>query len=265
MREKRDSYLVVSCSILLCLVVFLFCTGCVQSSVAPTSARTTSADQAQTQLPTTIPTAVSTQQTAVSSQTLASANSDDFVKYTNSQYGFSILYPDGWQVNEGNPDIGAPDGLSGKHTVVDFYSPAIKRCDSDGKNCIAVRSQMTVGVDDTPGTNEISEYYVKDVARLSTDYPIKITKNSAQIELNWGRALRLDYELNGQEIKVIREYVMANGKVYVITFHSHFPKTVLDLKTKTSTNEPDMMEMYLDDILTSLKSFTPSQGALTVI
>ncbi len=244
------------------IIALLLCAGCVQPPAEPAPA----APATEPPVMTTVPTPELPQTAVMPEQTVAGAGAAaDFSTYTSPIYGFSIEYPAGWEVNDVTPEVGTPDGLLGKTPVVDFYSPAIKRCDSDGENCVLVRSQMTVGVDQAPWTTEISEYYVKDVASISRDNPIKITKNSAQIELAWGKALRLDYNLDPKEIKVIREYLIANGKVYIITFHSHYPKAALDPVTRVSTQEPDMMEMYLDDIMVSLKSFTPSQSSLAVL
>jgi hypothetical protein len=244
------------------IVILLVCAGCVQPPVEPAPA----APVAEPTVVSPVTTPDLAEQTVVPEQTVAGAGAAaDFSTYTSPHYGFSIKYPAGWEVNEVTPEVGTPDGLLGKTPVVDFYSPAITRCDSDGENCVLVRSQMTVGVDQAPWTTEISDYYVKDVASISRDNPIKITKNSAQVELAWGKALRLDYNLDPKEIKVIREYLVANGNVYIITFHSHYPKAALDPVTRVSTQEPDMMEMYLDDIMVSLKSFTPLQSSLAVL
>jgi hypothetical protein len=262
--KRNYSLQIISGCISLCLIVLIFCAGCAQSAPVATPAQTSATPQ--TTIITASPTPVATQQTIAPLETITFANAEDFLTYTNSKYGFSLMYPGDWEVNEVNPATGVPDGLPSKDTVVVFYSPAIKRCDNDGINCVAVRSEMTVGVDNNPGTTEISEYYVKDVARISSDFPIKVTKTNAQIELSWGKALRLDYELaRDYDVKVIREYLISNGKVYIITFHSHLPKTLLDPKTKTSYNEPDMMQIYLDDVITSMKSFTPNTAGLQAI
>ncbi len=244
------------------IIALLLCAGCTQVPAEQASA----APATESPVVTTVPTPELTQTAIVPGQTIAGAGAAaDFSTYSSPLYGFSIEYPAGWEVNDVTPEIGTPDGLLGKTTVVDFYSPAIKRCDSEGKGCVLVRSQMTVGVDQTPWTTEISDYYVKDVASISRDNPITITKNSAQIELAWGKALRLDYNLDPKEIKVIREYLVANGNVYIITFHSHYPKATLDPVTRVSIQEPDMMEEYLDDITVSLKSFSPLQSSLAVL
>jgi hypothetical protein len=266
-------------AVLLCLSALVLFSGCTQTSPASPAAPVTSAaipaessgspaqPAAAAPVSPSVPAVTNAAGVPGSAPSAAAAGSSGSTrKYTNLPYAFSLEYPSAWEVNDLTPKIDTPNGMPGKIDVVDFYSPSITRCNNEGHDCKLVRAQFSIDVDENPGTSDVSDYYVRDVARLSTEYPIQITKSNAQTILSNEKALRLDYQLgNDIDIKVIRVYSIINGKVYIFNFHSHYPTTILDQKTHEITMEPDMLEEYIGPMEQSLKSFTVGQGKLSAI
>ena len=217
--------------ILLCAIVLI--TGCVQQnrSLPNPSQQTTSVstpvdtDVQTTLMVTTNPKVTVTAQvvTATPQQALT------YKTYSNSAYGFSIKYPSDWDVNETNPVITGlmetqiPSGFGPRFDVVEFYSPLSTSCTQNS----CVRSEVHVEVDPKPFTNILEDYYVKDVAWISTNNPIEITKRDAKFSLSGQKAYRLDYRLKSSggsvndQLNVERAYVIIKGKAYIITFHAH--------------------------------------------
>jgi len=211
----------------LCAVVMI--AGCVQqnrTSSNPSPVITSVSTPADTSLiVTTSPnTPVSVQVVTVTSQQALM-----YKTYSNPAYGFSIKYPSNWDVNElapvitGQKSTQVPSGFGPRFDVVEFYSPLSTSCTQNG----CIRSEVHVEVDPTPFTKNLDDYYVKDVAWISTNNPIEITKHEAKFSLSGQKAYRLDYRLQSStgsiidQLNVQRAYVIIGGKAYIITFHAH--------------------------------------------
>jgi len=150
-----------------------------------------------------------------------------YLTYTNPNYSFSINYPSDWQVeefpDESGQDPGVPRGATDKTDVVEFYSPAISRCNHG--NCVDVRSEMHVEIDSTPGATDLDQYYIHDVAAISTGYPIEVTGHTAMFKLSGQNAYELDFHVKDDpiDIRVERAYTMGAGKAFILTYHTHVP------------------------------------------
>jgi hypothetical protein len=173
--------------------------------------------------------------------------------YTSSRFGFSIDYPSDWEVNEKNT---LETSSLSRYDVVDFYSPSINRCDSDQITCSLVKTTVMVEVDTQPGTKEIAEYYVPEVARITRESGVQITKTNAISELSGVKAYRLDYTAtyNKNEIKLLSAYSLINDKVYIVTYRAYSPIKL----------EEDQFEKYYNTAMDMFKSFH-AQGAVTVL
>ncbi|HXX55933.1 MAG TPA: hypothetical protein VEI81_07540 [Methanoregula sp.] len=182
-------------------------------------------------------------------QTTAPSASRTYLTYTNASYGFSINYPSDWQVEEGpvetGQDPGVPSGYSYVTDVVEFYSPAIARCNHG--SCVDVRAELHVEVDNAPPTTDIDQYYIHDVAAISQNYPIDITGHAAVFKLSGQNAYILSYKLDQDpiDIKVTRAYTIADGKAFILTYHTHVPYS----------GEVDQGVIYSNVIDTMLRSF----------
>lgn len=172
-----------------------------------------------------------------------------YLTYSNASYGFSIDYPSDWTVNDApvaNPsDPASPPGFEPKIDVVEFYSPAITRCNNG--DCVLVRSEVHVEVDPSPSTTVLSDYYVKDVAAISQGEEVDITGHNAMFKLSGQNAYRLDFKTGYDisEINIQRAYTIIGGKAYVITFHAHAPYS----------GEVDQFEEYYNTAQDMFKSF----------
>ena len=172
-----------------------------------------------------------------------------YLTYTNSSYGFSIDYPSDWEVvpspAENGQDPGVPRGFSSKTDVVEFYSPAISRC-THGE-CVDVRAEMHVEVDLSPPEKDLDQYYIKDVAVITKNYPLEITAHNSMIRISDHNAFTLDYhaKIDLIDIRAERVYSMIGGKAYVLTYHAHTPYSgEPDLFEKYSNVEPDMLRSF---------------------
>ena len=182
-------------------------------------------------------------------QTTAPSASHTYLTYTNASYGFSINYPSDWQVEEGpvetGQDPGVPAGYSYVTDVVEFYSPAIARCNHG--SCVDVRAELHIQVDSAPPTTDLDQYYIHDVAAISQNYPIDITGHAAVFKLSGQNAYVLDYKLTEDpiDIKVKRAYTIAGGKAFILTYHVHTPYS----------GEVDQGVIYSNVIETMFRSF----------
>jgi hypothetical protein len=196
------------------VVVILLVTGCIQPTTF--SKTSTSVSTAPTTL---ITTAAPPVLTASPVPTPATS----FNQYSNSKYGFSIDYPSDWQKNE--IDKPEPEISLHRYSVVEFYSPSFVRCNSEGKDCVNVRSEVKIEVDTDPVSTELETFFVKDVARITSGGNVEITMRNAMFKLSGAKAYRLDYNFRSdpEDIKVLSAYTILNGKGYIITFHAHAP------------------------------------------
>ena len=202
-----------------------------------------------------VPTA--TQNATVKSVAPVNSSTAGYLKYTNNTYNFAIDYPSDWTLAEMNTSLlktinaTRPKGEPGI-TVVEFYSPSIIRCDlSDKDDCVRVRSEVRVDVDKNTNTSlTFEDYYLRDVVRLMNAYPIQITRKDSVIYVGGHKAYSFEYhtgESQGTEgISVIRVYTMSGDKIYIITCHSHDPKS----------DEEDQFVKYSNVFQHMIRSFT---------
>lgn len=173
--------------------------------------------------------------------------------YTSSRFGFSMDYPSNWEVNEKNT-LETPSLT--RYNVVEFYSPSINRCDSDQIGCAIVKTTMMVEIETQPNTKEIADYFVPEVARITRETGVQITKTNAIFELSGVKAYRLDYsaQYNKNDIKLLSAYTLINDKVYIVTYRAYAPVRL----------EEDQFEKYYNTAMDMFKSFDV-QGAVTVL
>ena len=231
--------------------------GCVSPSsivsgtgTAPATSATTAPATLQTPGETVAP--VTPDTTVATPVPTTTAEGTQFLKYTNTVYGFSMDYPSTWQAAE----IGYDSDLSDPGVrVVEFYSPSILRCDTDSQ-CMNVRATVSVDVDTTPFTDELEDYYVRDVARITTAKGVDITRKQAKITLSGVKGYSFDFAStdNYGGINVMRAYTIVGDHAYIVTFLAHAPKN----------NEEDMFDKYYNDIQHMLKSFSATGGIKTI-
>jgi len=169
-----------------------------------------------------------------------------FNQYSNSEYGFSIDYPTDWQMNEINEP--EPDISPHRFTVVKFYSPSFVRCNSEGKDCVNVRSEVMVEVDTDPVTTELDTFFVKDVARITSGGNVQITRRDAMFKLSGKKAYRLDYNFRSdtEDTNVLSAYSILNDKAYIVTFHAHNP---------VRSEKINQFMLYYNDVIHMFDSF----------
>jgi hypothetical protein len=224
------------------VVVILLVTGCIQPTTF--SKTSTSVSTAPTTL---ITTAAPPVLTASPVPTPATS----FNQYSNSKYGFSIDYPSDWQKNE--IDKPEPEISLHRYSVVEFYSPSFVRCNSEGKDCVNVRSEVKIEVDTDPVSTELETFFVKDVARITSGGNVEITMRNAMFKLSGAKAYRLDYNFRSdpEDIKVLSAYTILNGKGYIITFHAHAP---------VRSEKINQYMQYYNDVMHMFESFKTTAG-----
>lgn len=235
----------------LCIAGLVFFSGCVGTSGVVSGSQTLQTTAA-TPAPTAAETPVQTTAAATTIAAAATTEGTQFLKYTNPSHGFSIDYPSDWEVTEitSDPDLSDPG-----FRIVEFYSPSILRCNTDSQ-CVYVRARVTIDVDETPFTDELEEYYVKDVARITTASGVEITRKQAKIELSKTKAYSFDYigtdEYGG--IKVMRAYTLIGDNGYIVTYTAHSPKN----------EEVDMFDQYYNDVQHMMDSFSATGTIKTI-
>jgi hypothetical protein len=234
-----------------CIAGLAFFSGCVSPSGVLSGSPTVQATTA-TPAPTAAETPVQTTAAATTVAAAATTEGTLFLKYTSPSHGFSIDYPSDWEVAEitSDPDLDDPG-----FRVVEFYSPSILRCNTDSQ-CVYVRAKVSIDVDETPFTDELEEYYVKDVARITTASGVEITRKQAKIVLSKAKAYSFDYigtdEYGG--IKVLRAYTLIGDNGYIITYTAHSPKN----------KEADMFTQYYNDVQHMMDSFAATGSIRTI-
>lgn len=214
------------------------------------NAPTTAATMVPTALQTTAP--ITPDTTVATLAATTTPEGTQFLKYTNTEYGFSMDYPGDWQA----AGIGYDNDLSDPGVrVVEFYSPSVLRCNTDSQ-CVNVRATVSVDVDTAPFTDELEEYYVKDVARITTASGVDITRKQAKITISGVKGYSFDYAGKDKYggINVMRAYTIVGEHAYIVTFLAHAPKN----------NEEDMFDKYYNDIQHMLKSFSATGGIRTI-
>lgn len=246
--------------IVIIIVITAISPGCVQTdSGSPVQNATQTIIPATPVVTATIPetTATPYAETALNETqnqtTPAPTPTPEYTKYTSENYGFSIDYPSDWEENPTNQLL---TDFSSVYRDVEFYSPTISRCNTEKTECVNVRAEVSVDVDTAPGTKELDTYYVKDVARLTGEYGIEITKKDSLFKLAGVKAYRLDYHQKDdvEDINVLRAYTLIGGNVYIITYHAHAPKS----------GEINQFEQYYNNAMAMFKSFS-AKGAVKTI
>lgn len=245
MNGNRHPSCLVSIVLLMCTFVILLVVGCIEPKapiVNPTPVPAFSAE------PTTFSTTTAPTILAVSATSIP-APTKSFNHYSNSKFGFSIDYPGDWQQNELND----PDPYDwDRYDAVEFYSPSFVRCNSEKSECVNVRSEVKVEVDTNPGA-ELDTFFVKDVARITTENNVEITKRDSMFKLSGDTAYRLDYTLKTDtgDINTLRAYTIQNDNGYIITFHAHAP---------VRNEKINQFEQYYNDAMAMFKSFKINAG-----
>jgi hypothetical protein len=203
----------------LCLIVMI--AGCLQPNRSSITAHATPSVS-----PPVDTTGQSSIAVAVTSGNLqAVSTSTPYNTYSNSAYRFNLEYPSDWNVNELSPaGSGAkvtqiPSGFGPRYKVVEFYAPTYSGAD---------RTVLQIEVDPAPFTSSLEDYYVKDVAWLSTtNHQLEITKHQAIYSLSGKKAYRFDYHIPSltqkisDEVNVQRAYAIIGGKAYIITYRAY--------------------------------------------
>lgn len=197
-----------------------------------------------------------TQAATVKSNSTANSSTTGFLKYSNETYLFSIDYPQDWTVEEMDKTLLKTINASRSKkepgiTVVEFYSPAVVRCDQLNKDdCVLVRSEVRIDVEPDRKSKTLEDYYLNEMVRLTEDYPIQVTRKDAQIYVGGRKAYSLEYhtgESQGTDgVSVIKVFVIIGDRVFIITSHSHDPKT----------GEDDQFLQYSDEFQHMIRSFT---------
>lgn len=214
---------------------------------------------ASTVLPTQVPTPVETtviytQVTTEPIPTTAPQTTQSAMKtYTSPRFGFSIDYPEGWEVDEKN--LLETPSLT-RYNVIEFHSPSINRCDTDKTSCAMVRSTVMVEVETSPGTKELADYYVPQVAKITSQGGVEITKKDSGYKLSGVKAYRLDYSsrIDNNDINVLSAYTLISNNAYIITYRAYAPTRL----------EENQFELYYNTVMEMYKSFT-AQGAVKVL
>ena len=242
MNGKTTPLYLLSVLFLTYIVVTILVAGCIQPttfsrtpfpvSSAPTTLVTTAAPPVITASP--VP-----------------AHATSFNRYSNSKYGFSIDYPGDWQKNEF--DEPEPEISLHRYTVVEFYSPSFVRCNSEGNDCVNVRSEMKIEVDTDPVSTELETFFVKDVARITSGGNVEITGRDAMFKLSGAKAYRLDYNFRSdtEDINVVSAYTILNDKAYIVTFHAHAP---------VRSEKINQFVQYYNDFTHMFNSFKTTAG-----
>ncbi len=208
-----------------------------------------------TPIPTPVETAVIfTQVTTAPSLSPTTQQTQSAMKtYTSSKFGFSIDYPAGWEVNEKNM-LETPSLT--RYDVIEFYSPSINRCDTDQTSCSIVRSTIMVEVETKPGTKELADYFVPEVARITSQNGAQITKRDSSFKLSGVKAYRLDYTAtyNKNEVNLLSAYTLINNNAYIITYRAYAPVRL----------ETSQFELYYNTAMDMFNSFNV-KGAVTVL
>lgn len=158
---------------------------------------------------TTLPTAVPT---TVNATPVPTPVSDGWSNYSSKTYGYSLRYPNTWNLNE------APSG----RTVLTLTAPDEKECPTDGTQCLKYTAVMTIDIDAAPSTPYADEYFTQTVAALQNKYAITATSKSAMCLLSGARAFQIEFytrDTRGNpERKYQQYYGLFDGKAYIISY-----------------------------------------------
>jgi PsbP-like protein len=176
-----------------------------------------------------------------------------YLSYTNTSYSFSIDYPSNWTKVEMTPALLKATNASRMKSesglqVVDFFSPAIVRCDNiDSDNCVYVRTQVSVDVEKFPENTTIDDYFNQKTLAMLNDDSVGTRRASPITTLDNAKAYSIEYnagyDLN--RVYVTKVFGLFGGEIYTITYRANFPKS----------GEVNQFEEYSGDFQHMIKSF----------
>jgi tetratricopeptide (TPR) repeat protein len=149
-------------------------------------------------------------------------------RYYNSNFLFSMNYPNSWYVNENDNSYGYY-----KSTNIEFSSAY------SGDN----RAKVTIlAVNKDFGT--IQDFYTEIFAAIDRDYDITVTGHQSQTIVGGQPAYRIDYYIEDDddkiETKIVQVYVKYDEFYYVITYSAPWPRgnevNIYDLYLSTAQN-----------------------------
>ena len=176
-----------------------------------------------------------------------------FRTYTNASYTFSMDYPANWTVAEMTPALLKTTNATRPRSetgirVVDFYSPAVMRCDdTNAGNCVYIRTRVSVDVTGLPANMTFEDYFINRTLAMTLDNSVGMRRSSPVVSLNNTKAYSLEYN-SGYELNqayVTKVFGLFNGQVYIITYRANYPKT----------GEVNQFYEYSDDFEHMIKSF----------
>jgi hypothetical protein len=239
--------------IALCLIILLAAAGCTttQQPAAPATTAPVTAVPADT-VPATTPATEVPVTTATEEPVAIATTAAPFNHFTSDRFAFGIDYPADWTARE----LNAPETAisSTRYDVVEFYSPSFLRCNSDKTECVNVRAEVRVEADTNPSSTELDTFFVKEVARVTTESNVEITKRDAMFRLAGDKAYRLDYksaDTADEHINALSAYAIRNGVGYIITYHGHAPER------QENTSQ---FELYYNDVMQMFDSFELTAG-----
>jgi len=247
----------ISTLFLTCIIASLFVAGCVSpSATSPATTPQPPAATTPSAPPTTVEVTEIPAETVVPNQSPVPAATPAFKSYSSSQYGFSIDYPGEWEAKELNEQETAISLT--RIDVVEFYSPAFLRCNTEKTECVNVRAEVKVEAETNPSSTDLDTFFVKEVARVTTTNNVEITKRDAMFKLAGDKAYRLDYKSDSddEDINALSAYTIKNGVGYIITYHAHAP---------ARNEETNQFEQYYNDAMSMFSSFTTSGGTWKTI
>ncbi len=241
---------------MICTITLIVVAGCTSTTQVPPVTPVTPTIT-QTAVPTTVMTTEMPTTIVPVNATPVATTAAPFKTFTSVPYSFSIGYPANWDFSELNRS--EPSISSSRVDVVEFYSPSFLRCNSDKSDCVNVRAEVKVEADAHPSSTDLDAFFVKDVARITTQNNIEITKRDAMFKLAGDKAYRLDFksaDSASEHIHALSAYTIRNGVAYIITYHGHDPER------QENTSQ---FEQYYNDAMSMFGSFTPSGGIYKTI
>jgi hypothetical protein len=144
--------------------------------------------------------------------------SDGWIDYSSAKYGFSLQYPQRWEINE--KSTGSPGA------VLILTAPVESECDRTGTQCYKYIASMTFEVDQKPFTLVPEEYFNQAIAALQNEYSITSTSKSAPCIVSGTRAYQIEFytrdERGNPDRSYMQYYVHIDGKVYIISYTGPF-------------------------------------------
>ncbi len=144
--------------------------------------------------------------------------SDGWANYSSAKNGFSLRYPQTWEINE--KSTGSP------RAVLIMTAPVENECDRTGTQCYKYIASMTIELDKDPFTLVPEEYFNKAVAAFQDEYSITTTSKSAACIVSGSRAYQIEFytrdERGNPDRSYMQYYCFIDGKVYIISYTGPF-------------------------------------------